>query len=85
MGSICSVLLFVIMGAYAYQKSDVWMHKKDVDIMTSTQRNFFTSDDEFNFSNGLNFAIGFTAYDNETEDILDSSYGKLIFAKFAWG
>ena len=34
---------------------------------------------------GLSFAIAFTAYDNETEDILDASYGKLVFTTYEWG
>ena len=30
MGALCSLILLLIVGAYAYQKSDVWMQKKDV-------------------------------------------------------
>ena len=35
--------------------------------------------------NGMNFAIAFTAYDNERESILDPSYGRLIFNHYSWG
>ena len=34
---------------------------------------------------GLNFAIAFSAYDSETEDILDPSYGNLTFTYYRWG
>ena len=34
---------------------------------------------------GLNFAVAFSAYDSETEDILDPSYGSLTFNNYAWG
>jgi len=33
----------------------------------------------------LNFAVSFTAYDLETENILDPSYGSLTFVKYSWG
>ena len=33
----------------------------------------------------MNFAIAFTAYDNENENILDPSYGRLIFNHYSWG
>ena len=53
--------------------------------MTSIQREFYDEEYVFDASQGLNFAIGFTAYDEETEDILDPSYGKVMFMKFEWG
>lgn len=33
----------------------------------------------------MNFAIAFSAYDNEREDILDPSYGNLQFTTYEWG
>ena len=36
MGSICSLILILIVCAYTYIKVDVWYNKKDVDIMSST-------------------------------------------------
>ena len=34
---------------------------------------------------GLNFAVAFTAYDNEREEILHPSYGSLTFTTYEWG
>ena len=34
---------------------------------------------------GLYFAVAFTAYDNEREDILDPSYGSLTYTTYEWG
>ena len=84
-GSICSLLLIVVVASYAYQKTDVWLQKKDVDIMTSTQTDFFDEHYVFDYKQGLNFAVSFTAYDLETENILDPSYGSLTFVKYSWG
>ena len=53
--------------------------------MTSTQARHFPEEYVMDFEQGLNFAFAFTAYDNETEDILDPSYGKLIFSRYEWG
>ena len=33
----------------------------------------------------MNFAIAFTAYDDETEPILDESLGELVFNSYSWG
>ena len=33
----------------------------------------------------FNLAAAFTAYDNETEPILDPSYGELVFKHCYWG
>ena len=85
MGSICSLILFAIVTVYAYLKVDVWLNKKDVDIMTSTQTDFFTDDYVFDNSQGLAFAFAFTAYDSETEYILDPSYGRITFSRYEWG
>lgn len=84
-GSAFSLILLAIVLAYAYQKVDVWMNKKDIDIMSSLQTDHFDADYVFDYSQGLNFAFAFTAYDSETEDILDPSYGRIIFSRYAWG
>ena len=49
--------------------------------------NYFYSEDYiFSYEkNGLNLAVAFTAYDTETEPILDDSYGRLIFNAVEWG
>ena len=53
--------------------------------MSSTQLNFFDSSYVFDYDAGLNFAVAFTAYDNETENILYPSYGNISFTRYAWG
>ena len=77
--------MFVVVIAYAYQKTDVWLKKKDISIQYSTQDAYFTYEDVFDFSQGLNIGLAFTAYDTETEPILDPSYGRIVFNAFTWG
>ena len=85
MGSFFTFLIFVVSAVYSLQKVDVWMAKKDVDIMSSTQAGFFNDSYTFGYEDGLNFAVAFTAYDSETEPILDESYGKIVFRAYEWG
>ena len=85
MGTVCSLILIIIVCTYAYIKVDVFLLKKDVDILFSTQKNYFNETYVFDHDKGLNFAVGFTAFDTETEDILDPSYGRIAFIKHAWG
>jgi len=84
MGSLCSILLILVVGVFTFQKIDIWLNKKDVDIVSSISSGYFTSDYIFNHEMGLSFAIAFTAYDSEREDILDASYGNLQFTSYEW-
>ena len=85
MGSFLTIILFIITAAYTYQKIDVYIEKKDVDIMSSIQYSYFDETQVFDFSQGLNLAIAFTAFDNEQENILDKSIGEIVFKAYSWG
>ena len=39
----------------------------------------------FDYDQGFNIAVAFSAYDSETEPILDPSIGDLYFAVASWG
>ena len=84
-GSFLSFVVYVVVAAYSYQKMDVWLNKKDVDIMSSTQRQAHGTDMIFDASKGLNMALAFAAYDNEEEYILDPSFGEIVFREYKWG
>lgn len=86
MGSILTMIMCFMILVFSFQKVEVWIMKKGVDIASATEDSAF--DDDYQFSlekDGLNFAIAFTAYDNETEPILHPEYGKLIFNSWSWG
>ena len=85
LGALCSLVLFLIVLGFAYLKADVLINKKDVDILSTVNDNFFTPDDVLNYSNGFNIAASFTAFDSETEDILDPTYGEIVFMHYYWG
>ena len=61
------------------------VYKKNVDILTTLNEDALTSNDTFTYRNGLNIAAAFTAYDGETESILDPSYGEIAFKHMSWG
>ena len=84
-GSFFTFIIYIVSGVYSLQKLDVWMAKKDVDIMSSIQSNYFDDSYIFGYEDGLNVAVAFTAYDSETEPILDKSYGELLFRAYEWG
>lgn len=46
---------------------------------------FYSWRDEFNHTNGFNFAVAFSAYDDDPEPILDPTYGELKFNHYFWG
>ena len=78
-GTLLTMVVFVIITAYGIQKMDVWLTKKAIDIASSVQQNFYSDDFVFDFNQGMNLAMAFTAYDDEQEPILDKSYGEIIF------
>ena len=85
LGTMCSVLMMMITAVYAYMKLVILIHKKDTNILSVTSDLYFTDDDVFRYSDGLNIAVAFTAYDSEREWILDKSYGEILFNEYKWG
>ena len=79
MGSLFTIVSLIIVIAYTYQKIDVWIEKKDVDIMSSIMFSYIDETQVFDNSQGLNLAIAFTAFENEEEPILDKSIGEIVF------
>ena len=84
-GSILTLIIYLIVSAYAYVKIEVWITKNDNDIMQSTQDGFFDTDYVFDFEQGLNVAIAFTDYSNDMEPILKESFGRIVFRAYEWG
>ena len=84
-GSVCTLMIFLVTILYALQKMDVIISKKDVDILSTVKEGFFDDDYVFSHENGLGIAVAFTGYNNEREWSLDPSYGNLVFNSFSWG
>lgn len=84
-GSLSSLIAYLVIFLYAYVKIDVWIEKKDVDIMATKLADYLPYDYIFDHDQGLNLAIAFTSYDNNPDPILDKSYGELIFNAYEWG
>eukprot|EP00354_Favella_ehrenbergii_P012467 CAMPEP_0170453360 /NCGR_PEP_ID=MMETSP0123-20130129/1963_1 /TAXON_ID=182087 /ORGANISM="Favella ehrenbergii, Strain Fehren 1" /LENGTH=142 /DNA_ID=CAMNT_0010715697 /DNA_START=180 /DNA_END=608 /DNA_ORIENTATION=- len=64
---------------------DVLLEKKDIDIVSTINELHYGDDFVFSYDNGFNIALAFTAYDSEREQILDPSYGELVFNSYEWG
>ena len=86
-GSLMSILFFIVLGSYTLIKFDVlYNRKRDVDVISTVNDMFYDFNDQFNHrQNGFNFAVAFSAYDNDPEPRLDPSYGKLQFNHYEWG
>ena len=84
-GSLCSLILISVLCMFAVLKFEVLINKKDVDIMSTINDNFFTPDDQVTSANGINISAALTKYDDETEDILDPTYGEIVFMRYFWG
>ena len=86
LGSIGSIVIMMLTFLYAYQKADVIIKKKDVDILSTTRDLYWSPDKQFsNKNDNFNIAIAFTGFNNKVEYELDPSYGKLLINSFSWG
>ena len=77
MGALCTLLIFIIIGLYAYLKVVTLLARKDVNIVQVLHSNYHSEKFEFGYEDGFNIAFAFTKFDNEVERILDPSYGEL--------
>lgn len=84
-GGLGSLVLMATMGLFAYQKADVLVLKKDVDILSTINDMAFDPDYVFNYEMGFNIAMAFTAYDSNPEEILVPEIGEIKFNHFSWG
>ena len=85
MGLCLTVVLFVCVMAYSVLKIDTLVHVKDVDILSAVNDRFYDPDYIFRAEDGLNFAVGLTAWDSTKESILDPSIGRIRFIAYEWG
>ena len=86
MGTLCSLLLLVVIGAYAYVKLGVFLIKKEANILSAIEYLWYTDDDKFSYeSGGMNIAVAFSSYNDEKEWELDPTYGELFFNSYSWG
>ena len=84
-GFIFSLILLIVVTGYAVQKTDILINRKDIDIMSVIKKDYYSEDEQFQHSQGLEFAVALTAYDGERESILDPSIGELIFETYEFG
>ena len=85
MGSLCTLIILIVVIAYSVQKMDVLINKKDVNVLSTIHKLYFDEDYTFCYENGLNLAVAFTAYDDQQEWVLDRRYGELVFQAYTWG
>ena len=84
-GSIFSIILFIIVVMYTFQKANIMIKREDDYVMTSNQDSFFDLDYKFDFEKGFNIAVAFTAFDNNKENILSPDIGRIVYRQYTWG
>ena len=85
LGAFCSIFLLITVFLYSVKRTQVLFERNDVDVLQTVETNAFTDDYRFSSENGFNIAVAFSAYDDETEMILDKSYGEIMFKHYEWG
>lgn len=76
-GLFFTVLLMLIVGGFTYQKIEGLISERYIDVLSVLNEHYFDFSYVYDTSKGFDVAIGFTAYDNNKEIILDPSIGEL--------
>ena len=84
-GSICTLIIFVIVLGYMYLKIDVLISKKDIDILSTVEEFHYDADYVFDYSKGFNLAVALTSYSSLGIEDLDDSIGRIVFKHYYWG
>ena len=80
LGAFFSMFVIVVMLLYTNLKLDVLINKKDIDVLSVVQENFFSPTDNFTYTDGFNIAVGFSDYEKSDNLILDPTYGDLLIS-----
>lgn len=62
-GTICSIIWVTIIIVYGATKIDTLVNKKSISILTTYNDLYFKDSQSFDYDQGLNIAVAFTAYD----------------------
>ena len=85
MGSICSILLFIVVISYSYLKADILVTRKAGHVLSTINEFAYDQDYIFSFDNGFNVAAALTTFDQTPlESIIDDSIGELVFNQIMW-
>ena len=78
-----TILLLLMLAFYGTMQSVKLFEYDETDVMVSSRDSFFTTD--FTYSEGLMYAFGLTAYDDNPDPIEDPTYGVLKAYYKSWG
>ena len=85
-GLVSTFIVTIIIFIYLGQKFDDLINKGGIKVLTTVKEDFFTDDYKLSLADqGINFAVGFSAYDGSTEPVLFPEYGDLVVVRSRWG
>lgn len=80
LGALCTVLLFVILVAFAAYKLDIVGQRKRIDIFQAVYENYFDDAYVFGADQGFNIAAGvYDPTDPRQTSEIDPDYGRIQF------
>ena len=83
-GLISTICVILVVSSYSMIQFEKLVLKEGEDILETTKEDFFDDTHELTFEDGINFAVGLSSFDTNTEPILDPQYGELVFIKRRW-
>ena len=78
-GICCTIILYTTITTTIFILALKMMDRKEVSIETTIKDSFYSSTDVFSYDKGLSVAVALTAFNSEANQILDPTYGELVF------
>lgn len=78
-GTFFSFIIMSLLVLYSAQKIEIFINRKDVNIVYSVRDSYYTDTDTFSGTEGFNIAVAFTGFDSVKENILKREYAQIKF------
>ena len=85
MGSFCSFIIFIFLGAFTITKLQTLLLLEEVDIMQASEDYVLAPGERFSYEDGFFIAAAITEYDSNPNPIEKPEYGELYIEHYGWG
>ena len=82
--TILGWFLFIVVTSYFGLKMSVMIENANSAVTIATHDNWFNSTETFGSDVGLEIAVSVTDFDSGRGELLDKSYGSLVFTSSDW-
>jgi len=84
MGTLCTIMMALLLAGFTYLKTLNIINKKDITILSTEIEGAYDYDYKFTADSGFFVAAALTAFDSGTEILEEPQYGELVIKHYGW-